>query len=120
MFRSLFAESIFRARKMVSEGRIMVNGRMVDKPDHRMKDGDMLQVRPKYWHEVYPVVDNPWARFWGFVPEYLEVSYTALATMFIRKPSVHEIPHPFPSRMISNMAAYYSKKGTKPGPPRRR
>lgn len=111
VFRSLFAESIFAARKMVSGGRIAVNGKPVRLPDTRLQDGDMLQVLPRFWHEVYRVHDNPWSRIWAFNPAYLEVSYSAMATVFLRTPKIEEIPSPYPIQVIDNMAAYYSKKG---------
>lgn len=110
-FRSHFSHSIFNARKMVSEGRILVNGRKVTWPDYRLKNGDMLQVNPKYWDEVIPLAKNPFQRIWSFVPSYLEVSYPTLSAVMIKAPKFSEIPSPYPRFMVENMGAFYSKHG---------
>jgi small subunit ribosomal protein S4 len=110
VFRSHFTHSIFNARKMVSEGRILVNGRKVTWPDYRLKNGDLLQVDPKYWKEIYAVAQNPFQRIWSFLPSYLEVSYPTLSTIMLRSPKFNEIPSPYPKFMIENMGAFYSKR----------
>lgn len=116
LFRSLFAESIFEARRMVSAGAVTLNGTPNKIPSHFMKDGDMLQIVPEWWEHARKIADDPWARCWAFIPRYLEVSRTAMATVFLQDPQIHEIPSPYPQRLIDYMAAFYSRKGIKPEP----
>ena len=96
---------------MVSEGRVLVNGTRVTWPDYRMKNGDLLQIDPKYWKEIYSQAQNPFMRIWSFIPSYLEVSYPTLSTILVSPPKFNQIPSPYPRFMIENMGAFYSKRG---------
>lgn len=110
VFRSMFASSVFAARKLVSEGKVLVNGRRVTFPDQRLKVGDVLQIDPKHADKVRSLADHPFIRLWSFIPSYLEVSFSSLSSSLIRAPSFVEIPHPFPRRMVNSFAAFYSKR----------
>lgn len=110
LFRSLFSSSIFSARKMVSDGKVLVNGRRVEYPDFRLKEGDVMQIDPKHAGSVRRIADHPFIRLWGFIPSYLEVSHSSMCATLIRRPSMLEIPHPFPQAMLSSLGAFYSKR----------
>lgn len=111
LFRSLFASSIYAARKMVSDGKVTVNGKPCKLPDYRMQDGDILQVKPKWADQVFALVKNPWMRMWAHVPQYLEVSRAALATVFLQKPIFEQIPSAYPRWMVAAMGNFYCKRG---------
>lgn len=111
VFRSMFASSIFAARKMVSAGQILVNGERIRRPGLQLGDGDVLQVAPQLAPRVYRNVNHPMIRMWAFLPSYLEVNLPTLSTVFLRQPSFAELPSPYPRPMIDNCAAYYSKRG---------
>lgn len=110
VFRSLFSSSIFAARKMISDGKVLVNGRRVLYPDFRLRPGDILQIDPKHAESVRSLVQHPLIRLWSFIPSYLEVSFSSLSTSLISIPELSQIPHPFPKTMIENLSAFYSKR----------
>lgn len=110
VFRSLFASSIFEARRMVSNCQILVNGKTVSRPGHSVSDGDVIQIAPPATPGVFKNARHPMIRLWSFIPSYLEVSYANLATVFLRSPKFEDIPSPYPRYMIENMAAFYSKR----------
>lgn len=111
VFRSMFASSIFAARKMVANGAIAVNGVVQRAASFALADGDILQVVPGAAHLVYARPSrHPFAKMWAFVPAYLEVSWATLSTAFVRQPVFDEVPHPFPLRMVRELGAFYYLK----------
>ncbi|KAJ3252477.1 mitochondrial 37S ribosomal protein nam9 [Boothiomyces macroporosus] len=106
VFRSHFAKSIFQARRLVSTGKVKVNGEICKFPARRLEDGDMITVNPKSVptlkiegdkSEFQPV---PYMSPWMFIPPYLEVCYSTCSTVFLRSPFAQpnemEIPSPYP------------------------
>lgn len=110
VFRSMFASSVFSARKMISEGLVLVNERRVLYPDYRVKQGDLVRMDSEATGHVQALANHPYARMWAFIPAYLEVSFASLSTILIRKPKLEEIPSPFPRRLVDNMGSFYSKR----------
>lgn len=47
VFRLGFAPSRFAAKQMVGHGHIIVNGKKIDIPSHRIKTGDKVAIRPQ-------------------------------------------------------------------------
>ena len=47
IYRLGFVPAIRNARQFVSHGHIQVNGRRVDFPGHRVKEGDVIEVRER-------------------------------------------------------------------------
>lgn len=63
VYRAGFATSRRAARQLVSHGHFMLNGRRVDIPSIRLKEGDVITVRPKsekstYFEHINDVVGN--------------------------------------------------------------
>lgn len=63
VYRAGFATSRRGARQLVSHGHFMLNGRRVDIPSIRVKEGDEIVVRPKskestYFKDIDQVVNN--------------------------------------------------------------
>lgn len=110
LFRSMFANSVFAARKMVAEGKVLVNGQCTRFAGRHLKVGDVLQIDPKESDSVKKLVNHPFIRLWGFIPSYLEVSHSALSASLIWSPAMEEIPHPFTQKMLENFSAFYSKR----------
>lgn len=110
LFRSMFASSIFLARKMVSSGQVLVNGERIWRPSLQLNDGDILQVAPYLASKVYRTINHPMIRAWAFIPNYLEVNFPTLSAVFLRQPLFAELPSPYPRQMVDNFAAYYSKR----------
>ena len=97
LFRCMFASSIFQARKMISNGQVLVNGELTRKPSHTLQDGDMLQILPAIAPRVYRLTNHPMIRLWAFVPQYLEVNYSTLSAIFLRFEigGIYQILHEF-------------------------
>lgn len=53
VYRAGFATSRRAARQLVTHGHFMLNGRRVDIPSIRTKDGDVITVRPKSTKSAY-------------------------------------------------------------------
>ncbi|HCH34735.1 MAG: ribosomal protein S4 [Candidatus Saccharibacteria bacterium GW2011_GWC2_48_9] len=53
VYRAGFASSRRAARQLVGHGHFMLNGRRVDIPSIRLKEGDVITVRPKSAKSVY-------------------------------------------------------------------
>lgn len=113
LFRSMFAESVFAARKLVSSGHITVNGRTIRLPGFQLADRDVLQVKPEHADLQRERVQKawPWTRLWAFIPAYLEVSHYSMSTVFLRKPEWFEMPSPYPIDVIRNTGAFFSQRG---------
>lgn len=107
LFRSMFSHSVFSARKLTSSGNVLVNGQKIVHPGYEVKDGDIVQIAPDSASKVYKVMGQPFIKCWGFLPTYLEVNYSILATTFLRSPRLEEIPSPYPRFMVENMAQFY-------------
>jgi len=63
VYRAGFATSRRAARQLVTHGHFMLNGRRVDIPSIRLKDGDVIVVRPKstktfYFMNINDVIGN--------------------------------------------------------------
>jgi len=106
----MFANSVFAARKMVAEGKVLVNGQCTRFAGRQLRIGDVLQIDPKEAGSIKKLVNHPFIRLWGFLPSYLEVSHSSLSASLIRSPVMDEIPHPFTQKMLENFSAFYSKR----------
>lgn len=63
VYRAGFASSRRAARQLVGHGHFMLNGRRVDIPSIRLKEGDVIEVRPKssksgYFAQISDVFSN--------------------------------------------------------------
>ncbi len=63
VYRAGFATSRRAARQLVGHGHFMLNGRRVDIPSIRLKEGDVIEVRPKssksgYFAQISDVLSN--------------------------------------------------------------
>jgi ribosomal protein S4 len=111
IFRALFSESIFKAAKLVSDGRVAVNGNIIRQPSFLLHPGDLVTLDGKA-REKLQDIEQPWLkwiRFWSFVPPYLEVSYKTASFVLISTPEYKDIPHPFPRWMIDALGRFYHR-----------
>ncbi|KAJ3296402.1 mitochondrial 37S ribosomal protein nam9 [Borealophlyctis nickersoniae] len=122
VFRSHFAENIFKAKRLVVGGLVRVNGKKCTEPAARLADGDMVTVAP----HVIPTLTGekksdkplefkavPYMAPWMFIPEYLEVDYDTCSTVFLRSPLPQpdrvEIPSPFPPEWHQLVYGWYAR-----------
>ena len=103
----MFASSIFTAARMVSRGMVLLNGKVQRRPGFPIATGDIVQIVPEAAHLVHARADLPFAKMWGFLPGYLEVSFATLSCILVKKPIFMQIPQPFPNSMIQDANGYY-------------
>ncbi len=106
VYRMKFVPTVFASRQFVNHGHIRVNGRRVNIPSYRVREGDVIEVREKSRELglVLEAIDSPERD----VPGYIDVDYKKMRGTFVRTPEFAEIPYPVhmePSLVIE----YYSK-----------
>ena len=106
IYRLLFVPTVFAARQLISHGHVMVNGRRVNIPSYRLREGDAVEVRQK--SKQHPVVLEAIQTPERDVPDYMEVDFEKLKGTFIRTPLLSDVP--FPVQMEPNLVIeYYSR-----------
>lgn len=106
IYRMLFVSTVFAARQLISHGHVMVNGRRVNIPSYRLREGDQVEVRQK--SKQHPVVLEAIQTPERDVPDYMEVDFEKLKGTFIRTPLLSDVP--FPVQMEPNLVIeYYSR-----------
>jgi small subunit ribosomal protein S4 len=106
IYRMKFVPTVFSARQFVNHGHISVNGRRVNIPSYRVKEGDVVEVQQK--SRELPMVLDAIVSGERDVPEYLEVDHTAMKGTFARVPSFGDVPYPV--EMEPNLVIeFYSK-----------
>ncbi len=92
VYRAKFVPTIFAARQFVNHGHVLVNGRRVNIPSYRVKEGDVIEVREK--SRQIPIVLEAIASAERDVPDYLEVDHNKMTAKFVRIPQLADIPYP--------------------------
>ena len=106
VYRMLFVPTVFAARQLVSHGHVMVNGRRVNIPSYRLREGDDVEVRQKSGQ--HPVVLEAIQTPERDVPDYMEVDFEKLKGTFVRTPMLSDVPYPV--QMEPNLVIeYYSR-----------
>ncbi len=106
VYRAKFVPTVFAARQFVNHGHITVNGKRVNIPSYRVKDGDEIQIKAKSRELdlVLQGVESPERD----TPEYLEVNHQDMKTRFVRGPKLEDVPYPV--KMEPNLVIeYYSR-----------
>ena len=106
VYRLKFVSTVFAARQFINHGHIRVNGRRVNIPSYRVREGDVIEVREKSRELgfVLEAIDSPERE----VPAYLDVDHRKMQGTFIRVPEFAEVPYPV--AMEPNLVIeYYSK-----------
>ena len=106
VYRMLFVPTVFAARQLVSHGHVVVNGRRVNIPSYRLREGDEVEVRQK--SSQHPVVLEAIQTPERDVPDYMEVDFEKLKGTFVRTPMLSDVPYPV--QMEPNLVIeYYSR-----------
>ncbi len=106
VYRLKFVPTVFAARQFVNHGHIKVNGRRVNIPSYRVREGDVIELREKSRELgiVLEAIESPERD----VPAYLDVDHRKMQGTFIRTPEFAEVPYPV--QMEPNLVIeYYSK-----------
>ena len=84
--------TIFAARQFVNHGHVRVNGKRVNIPSYRVKEGDAIEVRDrsKQLAIVLEAVGLPERD----VPDYIEADHSKMSATFVRTPGLTDVPYP--------------------------
>ncbi len=106
VYRAKFVPTIFAARQFVNHGHVTVNGRRVNIPSYRVKEGDVIAVKEKSRQlEIVMAAADSAERD---VPDYLEVDHSKMTASFVRIPSLGDVPYPV--QMEPNLVVeFYAK-----------
>ena len=92
VYRAKFVPTVFAARQFVNHGHVTVNGKRVNIPSYRVKEGDVIAVRDKSKQlaVILEAIQLPERD----VPDYLEVDHSKLTATFVRTPALGDVPYP--------------------------
>ena len=92
VYRAKFVPTVFAARQFVSHGHVRVNGRRVNIPSYRCREGDLIEVRDKA-KDVGMVLESAQSPE-RQVPDYLEVDHSKMTAKLTRVPTLSDVPYP--------------------------
>ena len=92
VYRSKFVPTVFAARQFVNHGHVKVNGKKVNIPSYRCKEGDVIEVREK--SRTMALVLEALESAERDTPDYINVDPSAMKSTFVRTPSFDEVPYP--------------------------
>ena len=104
VFRAGLAKTIFAARQYVNHRHILLNGKWVSRPSHRVRVGDVVSVRPK--SRKLPCFVSAAEEMVGPAPPYLERSREEMSAKLTHLPEREEVPV---SCLIGHVIEYYSR-----------
>ncbi len=92
VYRAKFVATVFAARQFVNHGHVRVNGKKVNIPSYRVKEGDVIEVRErsKQMAAILEASQLPERD----VPDYLDVDHAKLTARFVRTPGLTDVPYP--------------------------
>jgi small subunit ribosomal protein S4 len=93
VYRLNIAPTIFAARQFVSHGLIRLNGKKVNIPSMKLKEGDVVELKDHA--KQIPVILESAAKKERPVPDYLSFDSNSLSGKFIRVPNIADVPYPF-------------------------
>ncbi|NVO24086.1 30S ribosomal protein S4 [Donghicola sp. C2-DW-16] len=92
VYRAKFVPTVFAARQFVNHGHVLVNGKAVNIPSYRCKEGDVIEVRAKSKQltvllEAVQLAERD-------VPDYVEADHSKMTATFVRMPGLSDVPYP--------------------------
>ena len=105
VYRMNLAPTIFAARQLVSHGNVKVNGRRVNIPSQRLKEGDQIELKDSA-KQIAVYMEAAQKQERG-VPEYLSMDAGTMSGTFVRIPMISDIPYPFEAN-FGKIIEYYS------------
>lgn len=106
IFRCNFVPTVFAARQLINHRHVLVNGKRVNIPSYRLKEGDIIELKERA--QTMPMVMEAISRPERDVPEYLTVDAKAMKGQFVRIPKLSDVPYPV--QMEPNLVIeYYSR-----------
>lgn len=106
VYRMKFVPTVFASRQFVNHGHIMVNGKRVNIPSYRVREGDIIEIKEK--SRDIPLVLEAIESMERELPDYIDVNVKKRQGKFIRMPKLGDVPYPVvmePNLVIE----YYSR-----------
>ena len=91
VYRAKFVPTIFAARQFVNHGHVEVNGKRVNIPSYRVKEGDVISVRERS-RQLASVLEAVGLSERD-VPDYIEADHAKMTATFVRTPSLADVPY---------------------------
>ena len=92
VYRAKFVPTVFAARQFVNHGHVRVNGKKVNIPSYRVKEGDVIEVRDRS-KDMAMVIESLGSQERDFC-EYINVDTTKKTAEFVRMPGLADVPYP--------------------------
>ena len=92
VYRAKFVPTVFAARQFVNHGHVLVNGKRVNIPSYRVKEGDVIEVREKSRQLAVLLEATQLAE--RDVPDYIEADHSKMSATFVRQPGLSDVPYP--------------------------
>ena len=91
VYRSKFVATPFAARQFVNHAHVLVNGKSVNIPSYRVKEGDVIEVRTK--SKQLGLIQEAIQLTERDVPDYIEVDHSKMTARMTRVPGLGEVPY---------------------------
>ena len=106
IYRAKFVPTVFAARQFVNHGHVLVNGKKVNIPSYRCREGGVVEVREK--SRTMALVLEALESVEREVPEYIDLDLKGMNATMVRVPSFDEVP--YPAMMEPNLVVeFYSR-----------
>ena len=76
----------------MNHGHVLVNGKRVNIPSYRVKEGDVIEVREKSKQMVVLLEAVQLAE--RDVPDYIDADHSKMTATFVRMPGLSDVPYP--------------------------
>jgi small subunit ribosomal protein S4 len=103
VYRAKFVATMFAARQFVNHGHVLVNGKRVNIPSYRVKEGDVIEVRERSRQIAVLIEATQLAE--RDVPDYIDADHSKMKATFVRTPSLGDVP--FAVQMEPNLVIEY-------------
>ena len=92
VYRAKFVATVFAARQFVNHRHVRVNGKLVNIPSYRVKEGDVIEVRDRSKQMVALIEATQLAE--RDVPDYIDADHSKMTATFVRTPALGDVPYP--------------------------
>ena len=92
VYRAKFVPTVFAARQFVNHKHVRVNGRIVNIPSYRVKEGDVIEVRDR--SKQLAIVLEAAGLPERDVPDYIDADHSKMTATFVRTPGLGDVPYP--------------------------
>ncbi len=91
VYRAKIVPTIFAARQFVNHGHVTVNGKKVNIPSYRLREGDEVQVKER--SRTMALVLEAIESGERDIPEYIELDPKSMTAKYIRVPELEDVPY---------------------------